>query len=108
MHASLRSAGRSRAAASASRPTKSPLDRKSTRLNSSHANTSYAVFCLKKKIANSLSLLLQRPGTHLAAFLNSLPTLSVVAPWLKNQGFAAYHSFPRLKPASKVDHAYTH
>src|SRR3712207_7332336 len=28
------------------RPTK---DRKSTRLNSSHANISYAVFCLKKK-----------------------------------------------------------
>src|SRR5258707_10482319 len=26
-------------------------DRKSTRLNSSHANISYAVFCLKKKIA---------------------------------------------------------
>src|SRR3712207_8667553 len=25
------------------------LDRKSTRLNSSHANISYAVFCLKKK-----------------------------------------------------------
>src|SRR3712207_8838440 len=31
-------------------------DRKSTRLNSSHANISYAVFCLKKKklIINSL------------------------------------------------------
>src|SRR3712207_7445025 len=27
----------------------SPPDRKSTRLNSSHANISYAVFCLKKK-----------------------------------------------------------
>src|SRR3712207_6996223 len=27
-------------------------DRKSTRLNSSHANISYAVFCLKKKIHN--------------------------------------------------------
>src|SRR3712207_8002526 len=26
-------------------------DRKSTRLNSSHANISYAVFCLKKKIS---------------------------------------------------------
>src|SRR3712207_8545464 len=26
-----------------------PSDRKSTRLNSSHANISYAVFCLKKK-----------------------------------------------------------
>src|SRR3712207_6937868 len=28
-----------------------PADRKSTRLNSSHANISYAVFCLKKKPA---------------------------------------------------------
>src|SRR3712207_8106703 len=27
----------------------SAVDRKSTRLNSSHANISYAVFCLKKK-----------------------------------------------------------
>src|SRR3712207_8354390 len=27
-----------------------PLDRKSTRLNSSHANISYAVFCLKNKV----------------------------------------------------------
>src|SRR5437868_8076092 len=27
-----------------------PLDRKSTRLNSSHVSISYAVFCLKKKI----------------------------------------------------------
>src|SRR3712207_8502747 len=29
-----------------------PPDRKSTRLNSSHANISYAVFCLKKKKHN--------------------------------------------------------
>src|SRR3712207_9088279 len=29
------------------------LDRKSTRLNSSHANISYAVFCLKKKNKHS-------------------------------------------------------
>src|SRR3712207_7493906 len=29
------------------------LDRKSTRLNSSHANISYAVFCLKKKHLNT-------------------------------------------------------
>src|SRR3712207_7276638 len=28
------------------------VDRKSTRLNSSHANISYAVFCLKKKHEN--------------------------------------------------------
>src|SRR5258707_5769551 len=30
-------------------PCKRDADRKSTRLNSSHANISYAVFCLKKK-----------------------------------------------------------
>src|SRR5258707_5860653 len=32
-----------------SRRMKDAIDRKSTRLNSSHANISYAVFCLKKK-----------------------------------------------------------
>src|SRR3712207_8302385 len=32
-------------------------DRKSTRLNSSHANISYAVFCLKKKKNNKSFLL---------------------------------------------------
>src|SRR5882757_10348745 len=31
-------------------------DRKSTRLNSSHANISYAVFCLKKKKKNSIQV----------------------------------------------------
>src|SRR3712207_8009311 len=33
-------------------------DRKSTRLNSSHANISYAVFCLKKKIIITMLILL--------------------------------------------------
>src|SRR3712207_8369245 len=32
-----------------------PTDRKSTRLNSSHANISYAVFCLKKKKTKTLA-----------------------------------------------------
>src|SRR5690349_2349645 len=31
-----------------------PLDRKSTRLNSSHVEISYAVFCLKKKKTTSM------------------------------------------------------
>src|SRR3712207_8199257 len=35
-----------------------PRDRKSTRLNSSHANISYAVFCLKKKKIINISTLL--------------------------------------------------
>src|SRR5947209_9718643 len=44
------------------------LDRKSTRLNSSHANISYAVFCLKKKnnhelrLAQPESLAMMTPG----------------------------------------------
>src|SRR3712207_7261081 len=40
-------------------------DRKSTRLNSSHANISYAVFCLKKKIGHVQVQLLDVAG-HLA------------------------------------------
>src|SRR3712207_7501883 len=34
-------------------------DRKSTRLNSSHANISYAVFCLKKKKINTFLAIVQ-------------------------------------------------
>src|SRR3712207_8983900 len=34
-----------------------PEDRKSTRLNSSHANISYAVFCLKKKKTHYMTYL---------------------------------------------------
>src|SRR2546430_5337214 len=33
-----------------------PEDRKSTRLNSSHSQISYAVFCLKKKKKNAIML----------------------------------------------------
>src|SRR3712207_7192270 len=44
-------------------------DRKSTRLNSSHANISYAVFCLKKKktdtnYTSSISTLFHRVSSH--------------------------------------------
>src|SRR6266487_6008432 len=36
------------------------LDRKSTRLNSSHPSISYAVFCLKKKKKNYLRLMFKK------------------------------------------------
>src|SRR3712207_7215241 len=39
---------------------KEAIDRKSTRLNSSHANISYAVFCLKKK--NKQCVYIHSPG----------------------------------------------
>src|SRR5574340_1517807 len=44
-----RAAGAACASAAACR---APTDRKSTRLNSSHQKSSYAVFCLKKKKKN--------------------------------------------------------
>src|SRR3712207_7356948 len=37
------------------------LDRKSTRLNSSHANISYAVFCLKKKKNDDVHIITNYP-----------------------------------------------
>src|SRR5438445_9561013 len=52
-------------------PTPQTLDRKSTRLNSSHANISYAVFCLKKKKKNSQAPQ-QQPITHLPPPIDSL------------------------------------
>src|SRR3712207_8356848 len=39
-------------------------DRKSTRLNSSHANISYAVFCLKKKTPLDLTIYLYDSHHH--------------------------------------------
>src|SRR2546430_12241021 len=44
-----------------------PIDRKSTRLNSSHSQISYAVFCLKKKKNSNYdidSLCLHHPISH--------------------------------------------
>src|SRR5436309_6373653 len=38
-----------------------PIDRKSTRLNSSHVKISYAVFCLKKKMSRALDGHVRRP-----------------------------------------------
>src|SRR5215469_18081611 len=41
-------------------PSPSPPDRKSTRLNSSHVEISYAVFCLKKKKKSTVRSKLQK------------------------------------------------
>src|SRR2546430_8772343 len=47
-----------------------PADRKSTRLNSSHSQISYAVFCLKKK---KKTLQLPHPKSQVAASLFHSP-----------------------------------
>src|SRR3712207_6890034 len=46
-------------------------DRKSTRLNSSHANISYAVFCLKKKITTHTTAI---PSSHLTVATTAITT----------------------------------
>src|SRR5690349_22826009 len=58
-----RPVGRAARAADTARsvPAHASQDRKSTRLNSSHAEISYAVFCLKKKKRKSTKLLTKSP-----------------------------------------------
>src|SRR3712207_7779689 len=50
--------------ASVSDSSNEKVDRKSTRLNSSHANISYAVFCLKKKIEHKTMRYISSPLTY--------------------------------------------
>ena len=61
------------------------IDRKSTRLNSSHANISYAVFCLKKKtwLLRSVfsSCCLARDFGLLPGWDTALPWSSAVLDW---------------------------
>src|SRR2546427_6443899 len=47
-----------------SRPRETTVDRKSTRLNSSHSQISYAVFCLKKKKKKYATLPPDKRHTH--------------------------------------------
>src|SRR5258707_2881373 len=47
-------------------------DRKSTRLNSSHANISYAVFCLKKN--NTIDIRYEGAATCLLSYESTLST----------------------------------
>src|SRR2546429_1612287 len=54
------------------------LDRKSTRLNSSHGYISYAVFCLKKKISASL-LGLPMPASWIGTVHPTILVNSVVS-----------------------------
>src|SRR3712207_7087129 len=49
------------------------LDRKSTRLNSSHANISYAGFCLKKNSLRSILLANTKSLTHTPPISYTLP-----------------------------------
>src|SRR2546430_12820873 len=53
-------------------------DRKSTRLNSSHSQISYAVFCLKKKKQASIKMICVSNLESLIAFMTQNLTLSYI------------------------------
>src|SRR3712207_8029854 len=53
-------------------------DRKSTRLNSSHANISYAVFCLKKKIYYAFALALSTYSTIIPVLRALVSQISIL------------------------------
>src|SRR2546430_9215487 len=59
-----------RCAWSGSQTFMNPADRKSTRLNSSHSQISYAVFCLKKKKKN-INSHLPKKSTHLISLIDN-------------------------------------
>src|SRR5699024_11198611 len=52
------------------------LDRKSTRLNSSHVSISYAVFCLKKKKKRNKNLYLYPPSIDAPFFFFPAPSIT--------------------------------
>src|SRR2546430_10019733 len=77
------------------RSTRKRKDRKSTRLNSSHSQISYAVFCLKKK-KSTVDLVTLRPTSHRRLTLHGFRT--PVCHKLDELDFiACYHHTPRLR-----------
>src|SRR2546430_11545331 len=69
----------------------SAVDRKSTRLNSSHSQISYAVLCLKKKID------LERPLAHLQLALLVVVRDALLQP--RERLAAAHRALRQLLPA---------
>src|SRR5258707_13517179 len=84
----------------AARALRDARDRKSTRLNSSHANISYAVFCLKKKkdfVERITVFSGHKDEEHEYLLCNNLPTLL----WLAQSGtleFHIWHSHAKVGP----------
>src|SRR5437762_7880204 len=77
-----------------------PQDRKSTRLNSSHRCTSYAVFCLKKKSHSARPISNQRRYTPLLT-----PPISSVSAYTTRTCPTLIMSLEYAQQAALLDHA---
>src|SRR5258707_5258940 len=83
------------------------LDRKSTRLNSSHANISYAVFCLKKKKKHENPVADERgiPRFFIVTavpFEREAPHLNVCASHMSRHGQSSSHA-PAIATTERLD-----
>src|SRR2546430_9080608 len=76
-------------------PVKILLDRKSTRLNSSHSQISYAVFCLKKKKQNNFLELPELRSSMTPFCVYVLPPLPTCVPALPPTCFPDLNSTSR-------------
>src|SRR3712207_8500709 len=79
-------------------------DRKSTRLNSSHANISYAVFCLKKKKNVNIYFIffstLHLPSTYIPLFFFFPPPFFLSSYFTSVHLSLAFSTFSQLLPLS--------
>src|SRR5256886_4498128 len=81
-------------------------DRKSTRLNSSHSQISYAVFCLKKKQQKHRPCVRQRPGYSdpARALPGTRESLRRSIARTRRQPHLSFSSPQRLNPAPWIGH----
>src|SRR5947209_12544824 len=86
---------------SMTRPARDGRDRKSTRLNSSHANISYAVFCLKKKKSMQALLSKSSPAVRCLELLKEVRIKLVL-----NQKNLTERKYVSVLPHNQ--HRYTH
>src|SRR5256886_3763978 len=85
---------------------KHSLDRKSTRLNSSHSQISYAVFCLKKKSRDLEICSSIRYGAD--DYVRSPASISVTSPiTIKKTDTNSSRRVPSNRIASKRSHSHT-
>src|SRR5256886_5450028 len=92
------SPARSRRRRQVHRPRPAQTDRKSTRLNSSHSQISYAVFCLKKKKRHSIRQCLVRQKLYIASSIHLLGSTTYLIQSIRTVTVYIISDMPELEP----------